>query len=607
MRVTSFRGMRPRADIRQPEAQAALAENVDFYSRALQPLRKPSYHASLVDLCGRPFSGEARYFMRVGSYYVGLIDHTPHVVDPTGRGVLFVQDGKLWRTREDMLRYNICPALVGVGRPDKALTATVLAGAGCKVWWPPHECAPTDCEDKDADPGHITAYRYTFVNDCNEEGPPSEPSDPVDVKNGDVVAVTRHDTNADEYGKATRWRLYRSVVTTEAKVAWLFVDEIPIAETVYIDRKCPLELGEALATERADPPPCGLEGVALTRNMQVAVWGGTDFWISRCDSVALYPQKMHTRLPDPIMFMAGYTTVAEQDTHFEISAVTTRFPYAIEVEDDMPHVREIPLPMPALSRTAYGLYHGGVVYASTEGVVHLVQGQAQYLTANYLTAREWAAYSPEHTRYAQWGERLLVFGFKGHERRGILFGFGLKTDVREGDMTEVTLSVKDMRSDVNTVQLLIGNDVYLWQGSSEPMLMRWRSFDAIQTGWAFPTTIKVEGDLPRRDRGLMQAQAMFNDWRKLNPTAEPDTFFDSHCHLRRYASALLQPLTGARITVFIDGKPLFTRPLYRQDPMRLPRKRNGITWAFEVQSYDKITEIHMQTATYDMVQDGGHA
>lgn len=605
MRITMFRGMRPQVAREELQQQfAVLAENVDFYSRSLRPFRKPALKGDLVDLFGRKFEATPKAMMRVGHYFVGLINETHWVKDPTGKGVVFVSDGKLWRITEALIRSGKGPTRVGANKPDKILTTLVLRGLGCYSEWPPHDCAPGDCEDTHAQLEHMTSYRYSYLNDCNEEGPPSQPSEPVPVKNGDAVSMTRQDTNADN---AVAWRVYRSVVTTDSKVVWLHVDDVPIAQKVYIDKKCPLELGEALSDERVVSPPDCLDGVSLAGNRQIAVWAGADFWVSRCDSTALFPTKFHSRLPDPIVFMAGYTTIPEQDTHYELNAVTTKRPYAIELQDDYPHIREIPEWYPALDPFAWGYFRGGIVYSSLEGVVHIVQGVARYITAEFMTHREWSQYNPRSARYTQWGERLFVWVDKHGLRRGLLFGFSMHNDVREGDMTEITLAASMALSDVDEVNLLIGNHVYLWQGSTEAMRMLWRSHDSVQTGWTFPSSIKVVGDLPRKDRGLMQAMKEYTLWKASNTAADPEEFFDLHCQYIRYKNRILAALQGTDITVYLDGDVLYSRRVLSQAPMRIPRRYHGQVWAVEVTGYREVNEIHMQTSHYDMVQEGGHA
>ena len=605
MRITMFRGMRPKVSTEERGLQFAdLSENIDFYSASLLPFRKPSPHATLVDYYGRPFSGQAKTFIQVGNYHVGFADEVHTVPDPHNRGVLFTQDGKLWRLNEGLLRRGIGPTQVGVPKPDKPATLTVLTGAGCKVSWEAHDCSPGECEDAHAQYEHMWSYRITYLNDCGEESPPSDPSEPVGVKNGDAVILVRQDTN---HQRATMWRVYRSVVTTDGKVVWLHVDDVAISERTYIDRKCPLDLGNALNTEFATPPPECLEGVALAHNTRIAVWSGRDFWISRCDSTALFPGKMHTRLPEEIVFMAGYTTVPEQDTHYELLAATKQHGYDIEIEDDRPHVREIPEWLPALDPFAWGYYRGGIAYSSIEGIAYQVQGVSRYLTGQFLTNREWVRYSPRTARFTQWGERLFVWVDKDGERRGLLFGFGMDKDVRDGDMTEITLAGVMARSDVDWVHILIGNSVYLWQGSSEPMRMLWRSSVSTQSGFVFPTSIKVVGQFPRKDRGQMHAKRLFEDWRKLNPTADPDAFFTEHCELKRYRNRILNASLGSRITVYLDDDVLYSREVISESPMRLPRRYSGTEWAMEITGYRVVTELHLQTANYDLTQEGGHA
>lgn len=605
MRVTMFRGMRPFISSEELGVQfAALAENIDFYSRSLRPFRKPSQIADVVDVYGRPFVGNPASFIKVGNYHVGFKEEVHWVNDPHNRGVLFVQDGLLKRLNEGLIRRGIGPTQVGVPKPDKPANLIKLAGAGCKLEWPSHECDPGDCEDQHAQYEHMWSYRITYLNDCNEESPPSEPSEPIGVLNGDAVTLVRQDTN---HSRAIAWRIYRSVVTTDAKVVWLHVDDVPITQRSYIDRKCPIELGETLDTEFATDPPDCLEGVALAHNMRIAVWSGRDFWISRCDSSALFPGRMHTRLPDEIMFMAGYTTVPEQDTHYELIAATKRHGYDVEIENDYPHIRELPEWLPALHPFAFGYFRGGIVYSSIEGIVYMVQGVAKYISDQFFTNREWVAYNPEHARFTQWGERLFVWVDKASDRRGLLLGFGMDKDVREGDMTEITIAGKMAWSAVDRVEILVGRSVYLWQGDTEPMRMLWRSREDTQSGWVFPTSVKVVGDLPRKDRMLSHVREEFERWQKDNPLDDPGVFFDKNCQWRRYYNRVVNRSLGSRITVYLDGDVLYSREVLSSAPMRLPRKRSALVWQFEITGYREVNEVHLQTGNYDLIQEGGHA
>lgn len=615
MRILDFSGEIPK---KKPQSlgqtQAQLAENVDLYGGYLRPHRNPHFMQQVVDEYGRPFSDpdDAKMFIPMGNHFVGMREEVHWVYDPrnsAGIGtVLFVRDGSLWRLSCRMVDAGTGPTPVGIEPPTEPPVVAKVAGVGCLSLWDARACAERDLKCSDcADAPELRAYRITYVNECGEESAASYPSEMLDIRNGDGVAVT--DTNTPP-ANAVKRRIYRSAVTTAGTTVWLLAGEDIIADRTFIDDVCPEHLGEMLPYERHHIPKC-LNGIALTRNLQTVVWSGNEFWVSAPKSPHIYEPKTRVTLPYRIRFIAHYTSSVEGDTHYNNVLATDGYPYTISVRDDgQTSVKEVQVWYPAVSEFGYTAGFGAVHYVSDVGIITFDSKTPNLLTDELMTEREWAQYRPETVRLTAYDQRLFAwYSTDDGTRAGLLFTLPLNDKRRSMTLSRVTLAVKTAVAHVgHGMFMLIGTDAYSWGRGVGLMRYRWRSKTEVSAARWTPTVFKIVGDTVRPfTRGASSVARRFALWRKQNCGIDESEYFRLHPNDKRFMPQVLGDGADVILTLYADGEKVYERPVRWAEPVMLRVRRRAIEWSIEVSGTTTLRELHLQKSHNDLQNDGGHA
>lgn len=630
-RLTTFDGMFPKVDGQNlPPNAAELAIDCDLYGARIDPLPALGPAGPIVDIDGEIMTGPVRTLHRAGKVWVGFPEHTFVAPDPSERAgedsFLFVRDGRLWRSSGAWVTDKDGPVPVGIEPPCNGPFASVMAGEGTAVEFPALLCDrtreepdpenpegppivitepafpdPNDLEcAPDADAPEARAYVFTYVTECHEESAPSHPSNIVDVRNGDSVALV--DTNAEVPAHAVERRWYRSIVTTDGLALWHFVAATPIEQPGFIDDVPALALGEALFTEDHLPPPACLEGVAVMGDAVTVVWSGDQFWMSEPRLPHAYPPLWRKRVRFPILSILGSTQPIEGQETFLGYVITKGTPYflsGVRPEEVVP--REYEVWEPGASRHCACVTDGGVVYASTQALMLLQGTTAVAVLSPETTDVEWKGFDPAGLQLAFWNAQLWGVseraGFKlpvSHYRedRGRFLTMLSVRATALFSAPDTPLTFVPVGAVPHTAQLgaMQGHQPYLWKSRVFTLPGQW-----------WPAAFKVVADWPRRPRDLAKAQQQLVRWKQLHCTTAG--FFEAYPQFLELEPWLFSSLPRVRVRLYADGELVYERSVDSSEPVRTP-KRRGIDWQFEVRGTIPVKEFHFETSIQDLTQLG---
>lgn len=253
-------------------------------------------------------------------------------------------------------------------------------------------------------------YVYTYVNSCCDEGPPSYPSEVVDVDDGGKVMVTGFNIPPAEYG-VTAIRVYRlasgfdtnnlnldNVMIDEkhALSEFFFVGEIPVGESVFIDDIMDYELGHALETQEYTEPPADLTGIITVSGTQLAgFYGGNKIRFSMPRYPHVWQEADELTVPDTIHALIEFND--------NVIVLTCGAVYLIEPIKDcktvgcrMVHKTVENYPMVSCcGGHGYTLTPKGVTYVSAEGLIVTDGKQVQNLTSQFFAQDDWRNLHPD--------------------------------------------------------------------------------------------------------------------------------------------------------------------------------------------------------------------
>lgn len=267
-------------------------------------------------------------------------------------------------------------------------------------------------------------YVYTYVNKCCDEGPPSYPSENIDVDDGGRVMLTGFNVPPAEYG-VTHIRIYRlasgfdqtntdiNQVMIDEKHAlseFFFVAEIPVGETTFLDDLMDYELGYALETQDYTEPPKDLRGViSLDGTMLAGFTGGNKVRFSMANYPHVWQEADELTLKDNILALVefNHTTIA----------LTCGSIYLIEPLKDCKtvgcrHVRKTIEDYPLISccnRHGYTMTPKGVVFVSSHGLILSDGRQAHNITSPYFAPDDWQAMLPDRMSVAYHRDSIYFF------------------------------------------------------------------------------------------------------------------------------------------------------------------------------------------------------
>lgn len=395
LRTTGFNGTSPRTDPRLlPDNAATVAVNTKLQTGTIKPYKSTAQVATLSK------SGTIKSIYRFGEEVVGDANYWFHwttdvnVVkgplsdDPfertyyTGDGVPKVTTNAIALTGGT--NYPMNSYTLGLPSPASFATAGVTGTATEASSLP-----------------ETRVYTYTYVTALGEEGPPAPPSNAVDVRLGQSVVLSGLSVAPiGGYNTATK-RIYRSVQGS-AGAGYLFVAEIPVANTTFTDNVLAENLGESLVSLDWQPPPDDMAGLCLMANGIMAGFSGKDI----CFSVPFIPNAW----PIAYRLQSDHKIVGIGAFGISLFVGTDAFPYIITGTDPegMSMVKSSTRQACVSKRSIVDM-GGGVFYASPDGICLADGTGVKVLTQSLMTKDEWQAYKPESINATQIDGRYFAF------------------------------------------------------------------------------------------------------------------------------------------------------------------------------------------------------
>lgn len=230
------------------------------------------------------------------------------------------------------------------------------------------------------------AYVYTYVSDWGEEGPPSPPSTPGDVRYDSTVNVTCASTIASPFnGYVNRVRVYRSASGTTG-AQFFFVKEMavsPPTAVVVVDNVQAIGLGELLPSEDWTPPPNHLQGLTAMPNGFAVGFVRNTLYVCEAYMPHAWPFKYTKTTEDDIVGLAvfGQTLVI----------ATKGKPYIAGGTDPASlSMSKLDAYAPCIGKGSVCSVGIGVVFATYDGLVLVDGGTPKVLTEGYVSKDEWA-------------------------------------------------------------------------------------------------------------------------------------------------------------------------------------------------------------------------
>jgi hypothetical protein len=346
------------------------------------------------------------------------------------------------------------------------------------------------------DPFEIAAV-YTYVSAWGEEGPPSDPSPVLSVKNGDDITISGMSVGPGAGYNITAKRIYIGFSGNTAADYQLFA-EVLLATVNHGPADFQSEgLDEVIRSRTWDPPPAGLKGLVVVAGAWLAGFLNNDVWQSEPIVPSAWPAGYRKSLPFGVVGLGSFDRV--------LVAMTKGNPYAGSAADPASLVLEkIAEGRACVAKRGIVSLPRGVCYPCAEGLAYISSAGWQLVTDPYFTARQWRALVPESISAWRWSDRYVAFYDDGAgTQRGFIFD---PADPRGGLLyidVYATAGYNDPRREA--LYLQVGNDIVKWDGGAAARAYTWKSKvfvmpKPINPGFAqviatsYPVTMKLYAD-----------------------------------------------------------------------------------------------------------------
>lgn len=258
------------------------------------------------------------------------------------------------------------------------------------------------------------AYVFTWVNKeagFEFESGPSAASEIVDVHVGQEVNINGFGSIATGY-TATHIRLYRTV-----SGVYLFVEELPITASSYVDTKNADALAEELPSITWSPPPAALKGLINLPNGMMAGFVGRDVYFCESYRPHAWPLNYVQTMDYPVVGLGRMDTT--------LAVLTTGTPYFIQGSSpDATVVVKSDLEQACASKRSIVSSNGVVLYASPDGLIMLTPSGSRMVTEQYFNRAQWQAYfAPESIHAYSHDMKYIAFYDNGVTQGGFIYDF----------------------------------------------------------------------------------------------------------------------------------------------------------------------------------------
>lgn len=525
LKVTAFNGMSPRTDARLlPDNAAVMAVNAKLQTGSLKPYKSASQVATLSK------AGTIKSIYRFGENEATDANYWFHwttdvnvvrgpISDDTYERTYFTGDGVPKMTTNQIAlsggtNYPMNSYTLGLPAPTNTITATASG-------------APTSATSLP----ETRVYTYTYVTALGEEGPPAGASTTVETRLGQSVVLTGMSAApTGAYNVATK-RIYRSVQGSGG-ANYLFVAEIPVANTSYTDAVLAENLGEPIVSSLWEAPPADMAGLCNMANGIMAGFSGKDICFSEPFVPHAWPSAYKLQSDHKIVGIGAFGT--------SLFVGTEAFPYIISgVDPSGMSMNKSPARQACVSKRSIVDMGGGVFYASPDGICLADGAGVTVLTKDLMTRDDWQAYVPSSIHAAQIDGRYVAF-----------FDTGTRTGALILDMT--------------------GDGAKLWESD----LYYTASYNDVKNDSLYLST---SGNVRKWDTGT----DLTYSWKsKIFVMARPENLGAGQVFASSY------PLT---LKVYADGVLKHTQTVTNETPFKLPSGFKGREWQLELTGTPEVT------------------
>lgn len=436
-----------------------------------------------------------------------------------------------------------------------ALSGATLPNGGYLLGVPaPDGPAPTvsGSAPPDAARTETRVYFETFVTAYDEEGPRGAISAAATIDTEAAVNVWGLSPIPTWNGNITKRRIYRASYIGGNVSVFQLVDEIPIAQTTYVDTKAQVDLGETWTSELYLPAPQDGFCLRITE-------GGVALLLRERELHMSEMYLPHAWNPEYIQTLQS-KAVALSTFGQAIVVMTNDRPYvAAGIDPSGIQLTRCADSHACLSAAGVVESKEGCLYPSPNGLVAIGPDlQPRVISANVIRQEQWLAYNPSSFIAGLQNGKYHAFFTRADGTTGVLIidvsgGPVPVTEAEQIPGSPVTAAYRDPSTD--TIYVACGGQIRRWNKGGTPRTYRWKS---------------KQFQLPRPM--IMGAFVVHGD---------PGT-----ATLRCYANGVLK----ATKTVTI-GK------VGRLPAGFIPRQ-----WEFELETSSKITELRVAPSIEELYQ-----
>ncbi len=383
---------------------------------------------------------------------------------------------------------------LGVPAPNGALTATKMGSA-----------------DPSPIPDGITIeavnYVYTFVTGWGYEGPPSLPSNTLDIYDSQYVRLSVFEIPIPLNYNIVGVRIYR-VLSGDNTEEYQFVEDlcdtyddyVGIAEiiansNVWDDNsggEITTNLQEILETENWDPIPDNAEGLIKLSNGVMACYLGRNVYLTEPGIPNACPLDYMKTADYDIMGLGYFGTT--------VVVITAGCLYLLDAYDPQAATWiRVPVKQACLSRRGLISGNGFCVYPSPDGLVHTSASGTVVLTKSMFTKEQWQALTPG--KIIGFYHDQKYYAFIEGTCRGFIVDFDQSTRqhyVSFEIMEDYEVWGGFVQPNTDTLYLLVkyGESYFIkaWEGSASKLTYHWKSKIVSLPNTSF-LAAQVKGDL----------------------------------------------------------------------------------------------------------------
>ncbi len=439
------------------------------------------------------------------------------------------------------------------------------------------------------------SYVSTFVNEWNEEGPPSPPSPVLEARRGQTVDVFNLEQPQPDWGIAKR-RIYRTLTAGTGPAMWRFCAEIPASRYSHTDKLPDEELGETMETARHIAPPATLRGIIALPGGFLAGFSNNELRFSEPYQPWAWPLEygLHTDHPIVALGCFGATLVATTTAHPYVAS--GNHPSAMSLS-------RLPDRQACVSPGGLVSLNDGVLYPSPDGLYFIGNKGGRLATRELLDRDAWQSLNPESMHSCVHDSR--VFTFYTHQKEtspqpqpGLSPGALINGPTINGG----ALAASPTDGQPWTETFPQGGGL-IFDFSTETPVLTFLDFYAAAV-YAAPETDTLYCNLPDSEGQSRICAWEHGDkplvaiWRS-KPFRLPQSA--SFGAARLDSDFAHGPVT---LRVLADNVLRLEKSLSDPGPVRLPAGFTASRWEIEIQGASRVTQIVL-ASTVDELEEGG--